>query len=106
LEQRHEKRQKRCCDQRKFDDSGAFIASQRFAAGKAVADLAYDARQPLHERRRCGFVLFNTHSIADGSALLDLSGDAVKKRLRATVDFSSSLSKTSTAISILPKRSF
>jgi hypothetical protein len=34
LEQRHEKRQERRRDQRKFDDSGAPIAPQKFAAEK------------------------------------------------------------------------
>jgi hypothetical protein len=92
LEQRHEKRQEGRRDQRKFDDSGAFIAAQNFATEEAIAESAYDACQPLHGANAFRFT--NVHLTVGRGALLDLNVDAVKKRLRAEQDFYSTLIKS------------
>jgi hypothetical protein len=70
LEQRHEQRQEGRGDQRKFDDSGASIAPQKFTAGAEIA-------KSLHKRRQHDSILQHD-VIADDGALLDLSGDSVK----------------------------
>jgi hypothetical protein len=70
LEQRHEQCQERRGDQRKFDNSGAFIAPEKFTAGAEIA-------KSLHKRRQHDSIL-QYDVIADGGALLDLSDDAVK----------------------------
>jgi hypothetical protein len=92
LEQRHEKRQEGRRDQRKFDDSGAFIAAQNFATEEATAESAYDACQPLHGANAFRFT--NIHLTAGSGALLDLNVDAVKKRMRAVQNFYSILIKS------------